>query len=300
MGDHQRQSVLMRRPLVNEMDIKPADFGGELIEAVQRGLARPPVVTVGPVGRQRTGVSQRYALAPVVDTLGFRPTGVRQAGLQIIENVGRDIDTKRLKFGHSVHRAGNGERQVSAGGQVSPPNRRFLPGPPESAGRRGVTECAEATCPCSSRPGRTFRSLEAGRWLSTRARGPRSSRRKPSTRGLCNAGRHRGRRLSGHLSAMPLPALIRGFQTAPPQTRYAKPAGDGMLSLPRAGSPVEPEVLAELLHAVDLLGERGIRPGVEHPRHGEDTGDAGILSTLVVGDCESVGQRCEDSEIVYR
>ena len=126
MGDHQRQSVLMRRSLVNEMDIKPVDFGGELIEAVQRGFARPPVVTVGPVRRQFTGVGQGYALAPVVDTLGFRPTGVRQAGLQIIENVGWDIDAKRLEFGHTVHSAGNGERQVSAGGQMIPPNRRFL------------------------------------------------------------------------------------------------------------------------------------------------------------------------------
>src|SRR4029077_20948672 len=118
MGDHQPQSVLMRRSLVNEMNFVAGDLGGELIESVQRGFARPPVVTVSPVRRQFTGVGQWYALTPVIDTLGFRPAGVRQAGLQIIENFGWDIDAKRLEFGHTVHSGGNGVREGAAGGAV--------------------------------------------------------------------------------------------------------------------------------------------------------------------------------------
>jgi len=114
----------MRRSLVNEMNVEAVDLGGELIESVQRGFPRPPVVTVSPVRRQFTGVGQGYALAPVIDALGFRPAGVRQAGLQIIENFGWDIDAKRLEFGHTVHSAGNGVRQVSAGGQMIPQTRR--------------------------------------------------------------------------------------------------------------------------------------------------------------------------------
>ena len=57
------------------MDVQAVDFGDELVEAVQRGLTRPPVVIVGPVVGQLAGVSQRNALTPVVHAFGFRPSG---------------------------------------------------------------------------------------------------------------------------------------------------------------------------------------------------------------------------------
>src|ERR1700732_1744530 len=98
---------------MNEMDIKAVDFGGELLESFQRGWARAPVVTVSPVSRKFPRVAQGNALAPVVDALGFRPAGLRQAGVQIVENVGGDLDAKLLEFGHYLHTAGRGNRRTS-------------------------------------------------------------------------------------------------------------------------------------------------------------------------------------------
>ena len=49
MRDHQREGVLVRRALVDEMNVQSVDFGDELVEAIERGLTRPPVVFVGPV-----------------------------------------------------------------------------------------------------------------------------------------------------------------------------------------------------------------------------------------------------------
>jgi hypothetical protein len=61
---------------------------------------------------------------------------------------------------------------------------------------------------------------------------------------------------------------------------------------------VEPQVFAEALHTVDLVGQRGVRPGVEHPRHDDDAGDPGIRDALIVGGGESVGERRQDGEII--
>ncbi len=77
VGDHQREGVVVRRPLMDEMNVQPVDLGDELVKAVERGLARPPVVVVGPVAGQVAGVPQRNALAPVVHAFGFWPTGAR-------------------------------------------------------------------------------------------------------------------------------------------------------------------------------------------------------------------------------
>jgi len=96
MGDHQREGVGVRRPLVDEMDVQPVDFVDELIESVERGLTRAPVVFVGPIVGQFAGVRQRYALAPVVHAFGLRPAGARQARPQIFSNVVGDVDAKRL------------------------------------------------------------------------------------------------------------------------------------------------------------------------------------------------------------
>src|ERR1700728_4859671 len=105
----------MRRPLVNEMKVEAIDFGGELIESVQRGFARSPVVTVGPVSREVTGVGQGYAPTPVIDALRFWPTGERHSRLQIVENVVGDVDAVRPDLGHASHHAGTAHRRVPPG-----------------------------------------------------------------------------------------------------------------------------------------------------------------------------------------
>jgi hypothetical protein len=96
VGDDQREGTRMRRSLVDEMDIQSVDLGGELVEAVERGLPRPPVVFVGPVAGQFAGVLQGNALAPVVHAFGLWPTGARQPRSQIIEHGVGNVDTKRL------------------------------------------------------------------------------------------------------------------------------------------------------------------------------------------------------------
>src|ERR1700727_87958 len=96
MRDHQRERVLVRGSLVNEMNVQPVDFGDELVEAVERGLTRPPVVFVGPVARQLAGVRQRNALTPVVHAFGLPPSGARQTRPQIIEYVVGNVDPKWL------------------------------------------------------------------------------------------------------------------------------------------------------------------------------------------------------------
>jgi len=66
-----------------------------------------------------------------------------------------------------------------------------------------------------------------------------------------------------------------------------------------AGLAVQPKVLEEALHTVDLVGQRGVRSGVEHPRHGDDAGDAAIGGALIVGGGEGVGKGREDGEFVH-
>jgi hypothetical protein len=99
--DQQRKRVLGRRALVDEMDVETVDLGGELVEPVQRDLACAPVVFVGPVIGQLTGVTQRDALRPVVDAFGLRPSGAGQPVLQVGEVGVGNRDAKRVDLGHA-------------------------------------------------------------------------------------------------------------------------------------------------------------------------------------------------------
>src|SRR6187455_1113954 len=85
---------------MNEMDVETVDFGGEVVEAVERFLACPPVVFVGPVVGQLAGVFQWDALVPVVDAFGVRPTGARQPGLEVVEIGVGNRDAKRSDLAH--------------------------------------------------------------------------------------------------------------------------------------------------------------------------------------------------------
>src|SRR5690606_34093897 len=78
VGDEDRERIGRAAPLVDEMNVQTADFGDVVVELVECRLAGAPVVVVGPVLGQFTGVGQRNALTPVVDALGLRPTGAGQ------------------------------------------------------------------------------------------------------------------------------------------------------------------------------------------------------------------------------
>ncbi|OAX71122.1 hypothetical protein A3216_07735 [Mycobacterium leprae 7935681] len=77
VGDQQREGVLMPGPLMDEMTFQKADFGDELIQVVERCLPKPLVVSVGSVGCQAAGVTQRHPLVPVIYTFGLGPSGAR-------------------------------------------------------------------------------------------------------------------------------------------------------------------------------------------------------------------------------
>src|ERR1700742_3341921 len=62
---------------------------------------------------------------------------------------------------------------------------------------------------------------------------------------------------------------------------------------------VELEIFAKALHAVDLLRQRRVRPGVEHPRHGQDAADPRVFRPLVMRGGEGGGQWREDGEIIH-
>ncbi|MGY2807899.1 hypothetical protein ACVIHF_004629 [Bradyrhizobium sp. USDA 4506] len=87
---------------MNEVDVEPVDFGGELAEAVEPRLALPPVIGLGPIMADVLDPLQRRALAPVVDQLGFRPAGPAQPTTQILEGIVADGDAERADGGHGV------------------------------------------------------------------------------------------------------------------------------------------------------------------------------------------------------
>ena len=86
VGDHQRHRVGVRRALVDEVDVDPVDLGDELVEAVERRLARAPVVLVDPV-------------------LGDRPAR-RRAGSPC------DQSSTSSRSGHRCVRGGDGDRRA--------------------------------------------------------------------------------------------------------------------------------------------------------------------------------------------
>ncbi len=52
VGHDQRHRVLVRRPHVDEVDVRPVDLGRELLERVELRLGLAPVVVGGPVARE--------------------------------------------------------------------------------------------------------------------------------------------------------------------------------------------------------------------------------------------------------
>ena len=85
VGDHQRQRVLVGRPLVDEVDVQPLDVRLEVVEAVQQPLLAPPVEFVPPVGEQ---LLQVLAVGAVVPRRAGQVVGEPRPG-QAVPQVGQ-------------------------------------------------------------------------------------------------------------------------------------------------------------------------------------------------------------------
>ena len=90
MRDDQRQRVLARRALVEEMDIEPVDLGDKLADGIETRFAAPPVIFDPPIGDQFPERRQPRALRPVVDRFFLGPAG-------LVEPVGK---RHQLVFGN--------------------------------------------------------------------------------------------------------------------------------------------------------------------------------------------------------
>ena len=88
---------------MNEVDIEAVDVGGELVEPVEQRFPGAPVVPVGPVRGKFSRVLKRNALAPVVDALAFRPSGLGQPLAQVVKNVIGNGNSERDDVGHGYH-----------------------------------------------------------------------------------------------------------------------------------------------------------------------------------------------------
>jgi hypothetical protein len=99
--DQQRKRVVVRRALVDEVNVETVDLGDEVVEPVQRGFACAPVVFICPIVGQLAGVAQRDALIPVIDGFGLRPSRAGQPVLQVGEVCVGNRDAKRIDLGHS-------------------------------------------------------------------------------------------------------------------------------------------------------------------------------------------------------
>jgi hypothetical protein len=94
--DDERQRIVMARTNVNEVDVEPVDFGHEVRQGVQLGLAPAPVVVGRPIAREFGDHRQGHALRIIGDGLLVGPAGSRDARTQRLEfRVGDPGDRER-------------------------------------------------------------------------------------------------------------------------------------------------------------------------------------------------------------
>jgi hypothetical protein len=126
VGHDQRQSVLVRRPDVDQVDVHPVDLGRELRQRVESRLARAPVVLGRPEARERLERGQLHALRPVGDELSRGPARGGDAAA-LGELLLRDLDPERADgcgFGRDGH---DGTPWFADGTEPRPPCRAFRP-----------------------------------------------------------------------------------------------------------------------------------------------------------------------------
>jgi hypothetical protein len=95
VGDDERQSVLLGRPHVDEVDVEAVDLGQELREGVEPRFEPPEVVFVGPVPDELTHRGQRHPLREVGDGLLLGPAGSQEPAAKIVDGILRDVDIER-------------------------------------------------------------------------------------------------------------------------------------------------------------------------------------------------------------
>ncbi len=110
MGDHQGQGARMRGTDVQEVDVEAVDGRDELGVSVEPGLGGPPVVLLGPVGAQRSGIGEGKALTPVVDGLRLGPPGATEPVPEVGQLPVGDVDAERSKLGGHGVNVGSGGR----------------------------------------------------------------------------------------------------------------------------------------------------------------------------------------------
>ena len=101
--DEERGGVVVRRALVDEVNAKATGRSGEMVEPVEPGFRRPPVVAVRPMGRIAPDRPELRPLPPPIRLDLVGPSGAGEAGAQIRQGLVRDIDPER--FGGRVHPA---------------------------------------------------------------------------------------------------------------------------------------------------------------------------------------------------
>ena len=117
MRDDQRHRFRMRRTDVQEMNVEPVDFGGELRKAIEPRLAPAPIVLFRPIAADVLDPFQRRALAPVLDQFGFRPARVAQPRLEIVEHI--VADRNAIGFDFSAHEGPFFKAQPELPGRIS-------------------------------------------------------------------------------------------------------------------------------------------------------------------------------------
>ena len=94
----QRRRRRAAAPQVDVVEVQPVDAGGELGEAVERRLRRPPVVGVQPVRGQRLHVVEVRAIGPAAVFGRFVPRESGDAGADVVERAVGNGNGER--FGH--------------------------------------------------------------------------------------------------------------------------------------------------------------------------------------------------------
>ena len=116
MRDDQRHRFRMQRTDVQEMNVEPVDFGGELRKAIEPRLARTPIVLFRPIAADVLDPFQRRALAPVLDQFGFRPARVAQPRFEIVKHV--VADRNAIGFDFSAHEGSFSKPAGAAGTEI--------------------------------------------------------------------------------------------------------------------------------------------------------------------------------------
>jgi hypothetical protein len=92
--DQERQRVTFRGARVQEVDALAVDLGDRRRERVEARLLGAPVEPVLPVREQRLEVAALGAHLPADAVELVREAGIREAGVQVVEDVLRDVDRR--------------------------------------------------------------------------------------------------------------------------------------------------------------------------------------------------------------